>query len=150
MTIYLGADHRGFKLKEALKSYLKGNGYEVADLGAENLDPADDYTRYARLVAEKVSKDPETSRGVLVCGSGVGVDVVANKFKDVRSGLAVSPDQIYAARHDDDVNVLSIASDFTAEDVAINIMRTFLITPFGAEERHKRRIDQIGEIENLR
>lgn len=148
MLIYLGADHRGFKFKESLKSYLKDKGYEVVDFGAEGLKPEDDYTTYARLVAEKVSKSPEASRGILICGSGVGVDVVANKFKDVRSGLAISTDQIYAARHDDDINVLSIAADFTAEEDVLNIVRIFLLTPFGAEERYKRRITQIGEMEN--
>lgn len=150
MLIYIGADHRGFNLKERAKDYLKNQGYEVVDVGAETLKPEDDYTYYARLVAEKVSAESEASRGILICGSGVGVDIVANKFADVRSGLAISTDQIFAARHDDNINVLSIASDFTEENDAQNFVRIFLATPFGAEERYKRRLGQISEIENSR
>lgn len=148
MLIYLGADHRGFNLKEHVKSYLKNQAYEVTDLGAQGLNPGDDYTAYAQAVAEKVSTEPDNSRGILVCGSGVGMDIAANKFVNVRCGLAISPDQIYAARHEDNINILSLAADATEESDAINIVRIFLATPFGAEERYKRRLGQIRELEN--
>ncbi len=121
MVIYIGADHRGFKFKESIKAYLKNQGYEVVDVGAESYVEGDDYTHYARAVAEKITADPDQSRGILICGSGVGVDVTANKFPAVRSGLAISPDQIYAARNDDNINVLSLASDYMEEAIAKNL-----------------------------
>ena len=84
MIIYLGADHKGFKLKEYLKNSLKEKGYEIVDLGNDSYDENDDYPDFASAVAQRVSVDYEQSRGILSCGSGVGVDVVANKFKNVR------------------------------------------------------------------
>ena len=84
MIIYFGADHRGFELKNHLQEYLRNQGYQTADLGATQLDAADDYPAYASAVAKKIALDPETSRGVLICGSGAGVDIVANKFQNVR------------------------------------------------------------------
>ena len=85
--IYIGADHRGYKLKEALKDYLKELNLEYEDLGALQIIFDDDYPDYAILVAKKVSENPRENRGILICGSGVGVDIVANKFKGVRSAL---------------------------------------------------------------
>ena len=148
MVIYFGADHRGFKLKETLKYYLKEQGYEVADLGNARYDKEDDFPDFAAEVAKKVSLDPVQIRGILVCGSGTGMTIAANKFRNVRAGLAMSPDQANAGRHDDDVNVLSLAADFTSEDDAKNIVRVFLVTPFGNEERYRRRIEKISQIEN--
>lgn len=148
MVIYLGADHRGFRLKELLKSYVHNQGYEVFDLGANRYDEKDDYPDFAAIVARKVSVDPELSRGILVCGSGVGVDVAANKFKNVRCALALSTDQIYSARHDDDVNVLALAADYTSDEDAKKIAEIFLATKFGREEKYQRRLGKISDIEN--
>ena len=122
----------------------------MADLGAETKNENDDYPDFAKLVAKKVSLDYENSRGILICGSGAGVDIVANKFVNVRSALAISSDQIYDARHDDNVNVLSIAADFTKKEDAEKIVRTFIATPFAKEERFVRRLDKISQIENTR
>ncbi len=148
MIIYIGADHRGFNLKEILKNYLKDSGYTVSDLGDEKYDENDDYPDFAVKVAKKVSADPTGSRGVLICGSGVGVDVVANRFPYIRSGLAISTDQILAARNDDDINVLSLAADFIDEETAKKILSVWLQTSFSGEERFKRRLDKIKEIDN--
>jgi len=148
MVVYFGADHRGFKLKETLKDFLRNEGYEVADLGAAIYEQGDDYPDFAAAVAKKVGLEQEVDRGILICGSGVGVDIVANKFLGVRAALAISADQIYNARHDDDVNVLCLASDFISEEDAKKIIGVFMATPFGAEERHKRRLGKISEIEN--
>jgi len=82
--IYLGADHRGYKLKEALKIYLQESNYVWEDLGAKELNLDDDYPDYALAVAKKVAENPEENRGILICGSGVGVDIVANKIKGIR------------------------------------------------------------------
>ena len=147
MVIYFGADHRGFNLKEALKNFAREQGYEVADLGNSRYDEHDDYPDFAALVAKKVSLDPERSRGILVCGSGVGMDVAANKFPKVRSAVAISEDQIYVARHDDNVNVLSLAADFINESEAKKTVQVFLETPFGSDERYLRRLEKIMQIE---
>jgi ribose 5-phosphate isomerase B len=147
MVIYIGADHRGFYLKESLKQSLVREGYEVIDLGAPAEAPEDDYPDFAGAVAEKVSGAGNEVRGIVICGSGFGVDIVANKFKGVRSALAMSPEHIRAGRHDDDVNILSVAADFIPQDKALEIVHVFLSTPFGTEERFMRRTKKIEDIE---
>jgi len=148
MLIYLGADHRGFNLKERIKSSLHDQGYEYFDAGNAKYDEHDDYPDFAAKVAGKVSIEPERDRGILICGSGVGMDVVANKYRDVRSAVALSADQVFDARHDDNVNILSLAADFMTEEDAFKIVKVFLETPFAGEERFKRRVEKISEIEN--
>lgn len=148
MIIYIGADHRGFYLKETIKQALKPEGYEVIDLGNSESDSGDDYPDFAGAVAEKVAGTGGEVRGIVICGSGIGVDVVANKFNGVRSALAMSPDHIRAGRHDDDVNVLSLAADFIKPEVALDIVHAFLSTPFEKEERYSRRLGKISELEN--
>src|SRR3989339_1910940 len=103
MKIYLGSDHRGYKLKEKIFQWLVDKGHEVEDFGAYELEPSDDYTLYAEKVASVVS-DREAARGVLLCGSGVGVDVVANKFDGIRASIGKSVDQVHAGRRDDNMN----------------------------------------------
>jgi ribose 5-phosphate isomerase B len=147
MVIYLGSDHRGFKLKESMSAFLKERGYEVADLGNAAYDENDDYADFAKLVSQKVSLSPENDRGILFCGSGAGMDMAANKFRKVRSILAISADQVYAARHDDNANVLSLAAGFTGEEDAKKIINVFIETPFSGEVRHQRRLDKIAQIE---
>ena len=148
MIIYIGADHGGFALKANLKDFLKNLGYEVFDVGANELIPGDDYPDYAKLVGQKISESPTEARGILICRSGVGMDVVANKFKDVRSAVALSADVIYQARHDDDINVISFAADFTDISAAENMIKIFLSTPFANDERYTRRLEKIEEIES--
>lgn len=147
MLIYIGGDHRGFSTKTALKEYIKNIGYEVEDLGNTSYDEADDYPDFAAAVAKKISMDPGGSRGILICGSGAGVDMVANKFPGVRSALAISASQIEEARKKDDVNILSISANSTTDDVAQNIAKVFLSTDFNGEERCVRRIEKIKAIE---
>lgn len=149
MVIYLGADHRGFRLKEAIKRFLGDEGYEIVDAGNSVQDETDDYVDFAKTVAEHVSRDPVGGRGILFCGSGAGVDITANKFRRVRSVLGFSPDQVFDARHDDNVNVLSLAADYLIESDAKDIVRVFLKTPFAGEERHRRRLEKISDIENV-
>ncbi len=148
MIIYLGADHKGFELKEHLKNFLKNNGYQVVDLGNDHYEEGDDYPDFAEAVARKVSLNYETSRGILICGSGVGVDVVANKFRHVRSALASSADQAFDARNDDDVNILSLGADYLKPDEAERIVLTWLTTPFAGEDRFRRRLEKLNKIEN--
>lgn len=148
MVIYIGADHRGFQLKERLKKFLADKGYDVVDVGAKEFVKDDDYPDYAKAVAERVSEDIESRRGVLICGSGFGMDIAANKFPRVRAALPSSPDHAYQARHDDDANVLAIAADFVDEETAAKIVNIFLSTPFAKEERYRRRLGKISEIED--
>ncbi len=147
MKVYLGADHRGFELKEKLKKFLLENKYDVEDMGNFTHDPLDDYPDFAAAVARMVALNPEGHRGIVLCGSGVGVDEVVNKFKNARSGLAINADQIAVARAEDNINVLSLAADYTNETDARNIAQLFLITPFKNEEKYLRRIQKIHQIE---
>ena len=146
MKIYIGADHRGFVLKEKIARWLYELKYEFTDLGANSIDLSDDYTKYAEQVALMV-RDNEGSRGVLLCGSGVGVDVVANKFDGIRSGIGKSVLQIKAGRSDDDMNILVIAADFTTEKEAKGMLIAFLETKFSGKERYKDRLEEIEKIE---
>lgn len=146
MKVYLGSDHRGFSLKEKVKVWLEKHNLSHEDMGAYSLDPKDDYTLYAEKVASIVSNEP-LSRGILFCGSGVGVDIVANKLDGVRASIGKSPKQVEAGRNDDDMNVLVIASDFTKEEEAKEIIKTFLRAEFDEKERHKRRLEEIKRIE---
>jgi len=148
MLIYIGADHRGFELKETLKDFLNTKGYEMVDVGNSKYDENDDYTDFAKLVGKSVSEDPAVRRGVLICGSGVGVDIAANKFRGVRSSLAFNSDQAFMARNDDDANIISLPADFLNEEDAQKILGTWLATPFDGKENHARRLEKISEIEN--
>jgi ribose 5-phosphate isomerase B len=158
MTIYIGADHGGFSFKASITEALKKDGYDVVDVGAFAYDPADDYPDFARVVAEKVAAAVATPAapgsaatqacGIVICRSGFGVDIVANKFAGVRSGLAMSPEHIRVGRHDDGVNVLSIAADFTSLENALEIAHVFLATSFeSGEPRYVRRVEKIAKIE---
>jgi ribose 5-phosphate isomerase B len=146
MKIYIGADHRGFKLKEQVARWLFEWKYTFEDLGANHLDPKDDYTKYSEEVASLVSKD-KNSRGILLCGSGVGVDVVANKFDGIRSSIGKNAEQVGAGRKDDDMNILVIAADFTNEKEAKEMVKPFLQTKFDNKPNHKRRLTDIAKIE---
>lgn len=146
MKIYIGADHHGYHLKEKITQWLFEWGYGFEDLGADHLDPKDDYTVYAEKVASMVKDTPYTL-GILLCGSGVGVDVVANKFDGVRASLGKSPGQIKAGRNDDDMNILVIAADYTEEDEAKEMIKVFLETEFEAKDRFKKRLNKIKKIE---
>lgn len=145
--LYIGADHRGYKLKDVLKIYLKELSLEFEDLGALELNPGDDYPDFALAVAKKVADNPEENRGILICGSGVGVDIVANKIKSIRSALCFDAAQAKASRNDDNANVLSFASDFIAEEKAKEIVKVWLQTPYAKLEKYERRINKIKNIE---
>lgn len=146
MLIYIGGDHKGFKLKEFLKNFLKNHGYKVIDVGNNKYDENDDYPDFAILAAKEVSQNTISCRGILICGSGAGVDIVANKFKGIRSVLAINAEQAKKSRSDDDTNILSLAADFINKEEAVKILDIWLKTPFSGEEKHKRRIVKIANI----
>jgi ribose 5-phosphate isomerase B len=146
MTIYLGADHGGFDLKEHLKDLLKKDGYDAVDCGATERVADDDFPDFAAAVANQMSRAVDQSRGILICRSGFGMDIAANKFPWIRAVLPMSPDHVYQARHDSDANVLCLAADFVDAATAEKIMKVFLSTPFAKEERYARRLRKIEEI----
>lgn len=154
MKIYLGVDHRGFKLKQEIKPWLTGLGHEIIDLGANSYDPDDDNVDFAAAAAHSVSAAIEhqsstinhQSFGILICGSGVGMEIAANRVRGIRCGLGLSPAQVAAARNDDDINILSLAADYTDIDSAKNMIKAFLETAFSNAERHIRRIKKIEQL----
>lgn len=156
MKIFIGADHRGFRLKEELKIWLVSQSHEVVDKGNTILDPEDDFPDFAAAVSEAVAltindlrlTNNDSVRGILICGSGSGVSVLANKLKGIRCAIGFTADQIKASRNDDDINVLALPADFLAIDQAQNIVKMFLETPFSSLERHLRRLQKIQSIEN--
>jgi ribose 5-phosphate isomerase B len=146
MTIFIGADHRGFNLKSQIKDWLISSGHHVEDLGALEHMLRDDYTDYAEAVARKVSGE-QGSRGILICGSGAGVNIAANKINGIRSVLGFNVEQVKAARNDDNVNILSLASDYTLPDDAKILVETFLQSAYDPTDNHARRIEKIKILE---
>lgn len=144
--IFIGGDHRGFELKERLKKHLLDEGFEVTDLGNDHLDSQDDYVIFAHKVAEATVNDPK-NRGIILCGSGAGVDMVANKIPGVRSALVFDVPRAIQAREHEDANVISLPSDTLDEEQAFKITKAFLTTEFSGEERHKRRLQELKEVE---
>ena len=147
MLIYIGADHRGFELKEKIRNFLKLRGYSLVDMGDDKYNEDDDYPFFAIKVAKQVSQEFETARGILICGSGVGVSVVANKFLHIRAALASSPDQAYDSRNEDDSNILALGANYLDEETAKKIVLTWIETPFEGNERFGRRLEEISRLE---
>lgn len=142
--IYLGADHRGFELKEKVKKWLKEKKYEFEDLGNEVLDQQDDYPDFAAKVIKRLKKEGEM--GILFCGSGVGMDIVANRFPWVRCGLGFTPQQVRIAKRDDNINCLSIPADFSTEKEATAMIEMFLETQFSGGDKYLRRLEKIEKL----
>lgn len=146
MKIYIGADHRGYSLKEELREWLTKVGHTVLDMGAFALEPNDDYTLFAEKVGTLV-KDDSHARGILLCGSGVGVDIVANKIDGVRASIGLSKEQVAAGREHDNMNILVLAADFIDQKQAKEMVTSFLDTNFDNESQHKRRLAEITQLE---
>jgi len=149
MKIFLGADHNGFELKKVLAEALTKAGYEVVDKGDQQLQPTDDFPQFAARVvhAMRASKDPDP-RGLLICGSGQGMCIAANRFKGIRASLVWEVAEAHPARNDDDSNVLCLPARSLRADQAVAITEAWLATPFAGAVRFKRRIhelDQLGE-----
>ncbi len=146
-TVYLGADHAGFSLKNSLKEHFESKGMVVEDLGAQELKPEDDYPEYAAVVAQAVRKH-KGSFGILICGNAEGICIAANKFDGIRAGIGYSLEAAKTMRNDDDTNVLCLPGRLLTEDDPIEIADIFLHTPFSNAERHVRRLGQVSELEN--
>ncbi len=141
--IYLGTDHRGYNLKEGLKKFLEQEKIKFQDLGNLKYNEEDDYPDFAKKVAEKISSNPKEDKGVLICGTGIGMSIVANKFKEVRAGLCLSGYMAKRAVEEDDINILCLAADITDAGTSEKIIKEWLKAKFKNEERYKRRIKKI-------
>lgn len=140
--VYIGADHAGFEMKEQIKKFLSVSGAPFVDLGALAFDKNDDYPDFAHAVAKAVSKK-RNSRGILVCGSGQGVCIAANKIKGARAALAWSVATARASRIDDDANILCLSARYLKLPMIRSIIAAWLETPFSGHLRHKRRLRKI-------
>ncbi len=145
MRVALGSDHAGFDLKERLKRFLDGLHVACEDLGCPSSDPVD-YPDIAAAVARKVA-DGAVERGLLVCGTGIGMAIAANKIDGIRAAPACSLEAVALARRHNDLNVLTLGARITPDDTAFAFVRAFLDTPFDGG-RHQRRVDKIADLES--
>lgn len=147
--LYLGADHRGFKLKEQIKKYLDEKKISYEDMGAFEYNKDDDYPDFAHAVAKKVAENLIDNKGIVICGSGIGASITANKIKGARAALVWSKQAAKAAIEDDGPNIVSLPADFITFNLAKEIIGVWLGQDNKTlEERHKRRLKKIEAIEN--
>ena len=142
--IALGADHGGYKLKEEIKRYLGESGIEYKDYGTDS-EERTDYPIYAKKVAKSI-QNKECDKGILLCKSGCGMAIVANKFKGIRAGLVINENEAKFAKADDNINVITISGNNTSIEEAIKIIRMWLGTEFKGG-RYQERIEMINKIE---
>lgn len=147
MKIAIGSDHRGWALKEELKVFLAGDGHEVVDMGTDSEEPAD-YPDYAIPVAEKAAAGV-VDRGIVICGSGIGVSIAANKVRGARAALVWTAGDAEMTRRHNDSNVLALSARMYGDPGLHEIVRVWLSTPFDGG-RHQRRLDKIAEYEKKR
>lgn len=143
--VYLGSDHGGFELKEQLKVAIPSFGAMFEDLGAMALNPDDDYPQFAQAVAKKVAQKPGEHMGILLCRTGGGMAIAANRFRGVRAVECRTTDDAIYAREHNHANVLVLPVDLILPDVAFQVVQTFLATPFSTEPRHSRRVAMIDQ-----
>jgi ribose 5-phosphate isomerase B len=144
-VIAIGADHGGFHLKTLILEFLKKLGHEVNDLGTHSEEPVD-YPDYARKVAQEIlSKKAE--RGILICGSGVGACVAANKFPGIRAAICHDTFSAHQGVEDDDMNILCLGARVIGPELAKEIVQVWLSASFSGAERHRKRLDKVKEIE---
>jgi len=147
MKIYLGSDHQGFVIKEDLASFLRHLDHEVIDEGDRKLNPDDDFPQFASRVVSALlaDRDPD-AKGILVCGSGQGMVMAANRFKGIRASLVWDIPEAKASRNDDDANVLCLPAKVLKSGQADLIVNTWLNTPFAGAPRYRRRIKELDEL----
>jgi RpiB/LacA/LacB family sugar-phosphate isomerase len=144
MKIAIGADHAGFALKDQVRDALLQAGHEVVDVGTNSAESTD-YPDYASVVAHDVTSGA-AERGILVCSTGVGMSIAANKVHGIRAAIAFNPDEVRLTRAHNDANVITIGARYTPADAANEMVRIFLETPFEGG-RHARRVGKIGQLE---
>lgn len=141
MKIAIGSDHGGYALKQTVMAYLKEKGYEYEDLGCYSLDSVD-YPQYGRAVAESVASG-KADKGIVICTTGIGISIVANKVKGIRCALCTDSTCARLTREHNDANVLALGGGIVGPNLAVDIVETFLTTQFCGLEKHARRISQI-------
>ena len=146
MKIVVAADHAGVPLNEQVIAELRRLGHEVNDLGTHDSTHPDDYPDYAAALAREIV-DKRSERGVLICGSGVGASVAANKVKGIRAGLAHDTYSAHQGVEHDDMNVLCLGARVVGQALALELTRAFVAARFTGEERHRRRLNKIAELE---
>jgi ribose 5-phosphate isomerase B len=145
MRITVGSDHAGFELKSVLRDFLKQQGHTITDVGANSSAPVD-YPDYAEAVALSLLRG-QSERAILICGSGVGASVAANKIPGIRAGLAHDAYSAHQGVEHDDMNVLVLGSRVIGPELAKDLCTTFLNARFNGEERHRRRLAKILSLE---
>ena len=146
MTFAVASDHAGYPLKQTVVEDLKGLGHQVIDLGPPHPDPNDDYPDFAALVCEAI-RDGKGDRGILLCGSGVGVSVAANKFPGIRAAICHDHYSAHQGVEHDDMNVLCIGTRIVGPEVARELATAFAQAAFTHEDRHARRLAKVKAIE---
>lgn len=146
MTIFIGADHRGFELKNQLIEYLQEKDIRVEDLGNYHHDPLDDYPDFAKKVAQAVLQNLKQFLGIVVCGSGVGVCIAVNRFQGIRCALGFEIDQVKHARENDHINILALASDYLNINKSGELIDAFLNTKPKGDDKYQRRIKKLDSL----
>jgi len=147
MRIYIGSDHRGFHLKKDVKDFLEKSGLAVTDVGDDHLDPNDDFPQFAaRCVLEVLGSDDNEARGILICGSGQGMCMAANRFKGIRAALGYNKESARASREEDNSNILCLPSDVLEKGKWEEVVNTWVQTPFAGLPRYNRRIHELDEL----
>jgi ribose 5-phosphate isomerase B len=147
LRIALAADHGGFPLKADLSPWLHDQGYDLLDMGASTFDPSDDYPDFTEAVARAVASG-QAQRGILICGSGVGASIAANKVPGVLAGLCHDTYSAHQGVEHDDMNVLCLGARVIGIELAKELVTAFLNARFSNEERHRRRLDKVMAIES--
>lgn len=145
MKIAVGSDHAGYYIKNQLRDMLRSSGHEVIDFGADN-DQSSDYPDYAELVSGAVLRN-DVERGVLVCGTGVGMSIAANKIHGIRAASCSEPVSATLSRSHNDANVVCLGERIVGPEMANEIVRAFIATPFSNSDRHRRRIEKISGLD---
>lgn len=143
MTIFIGADHRGFELKNKLIEYLQEKNIRIEDMGNYEYDPEDDYPDYAKKVAQALLQNPQNFLGIVICGSGIGVSMAANRFKGVRCAIGFDADEIKHGRENDHINVLSIPSDYVDFEKAKQFVDIFIASTPILKDKYLRRANKL-------
>ena len=143
MKIWIGCDHAGYPMKLEVLAMLQEQGYTVEDMGCDGSRA--DYPEIAAAVGKEVAANPE-DKGILICGTGIGMSIAANKIRGVRAALCADHFSAKYTRLHNDANMLAMGAGIVGENLALEIVETFLNTPFSGEERHSRRISLIEEI----
>ncbi len=142
--VYLGSDHAGFTLKQSVQAHLQKGGYKVVDLGVFAAEPPADYPDIAHEVAEKV-RENHGGRGILICGTGIGMCMAANKLPGVRAAVCESTQTVEMSRRHNDANILCLGGRVLKPEMALDMIDVFMKTPFENEERHTRRVQKIDK-----